>query len=66
MNINLLKYLYSRVRISKYPSHQEYQVAGINWNTEELYLIGDTNFWCNYLLVDIIPDIDEDYEVRNT
>jgi len=51
----------SRVRIDKDPTHQEYKVAGINWDNEDLLLMGDEgNFWCNHKLVSIIPDDDWD------
>ena len=61
MNIALLKYMDCYVRISKDPTHQVYKVAGINWDNEELLLLGDNGpFWSDHRFVDIVPEDSED------
>lgn len=62
MNIALLKYMNSRVRLASDLTHQEYLVAGINWDKDWLLLLSDGNsFWCDYKLVNIIPEDNDDY-----
>lgn len=41
MDAKLLRFMNQQVRIKNDPHKQEYTVAGINWATNELFLLGD-------------------------
>lgn len=53
MNADLLKYMRRKVRLP--PSPIEYQVFGINWDTEYLMLIG--HHPVHHSTVDLVPEI---------
>lgn len=58
-NLDLLKFMGERVRIKKDISHQEYEVFGILWDTEEL-LVFELGKPIHYTKVDIIPRKDDE------
>ncbi len=61
MNLSLLKFMNRRVRVRKDISHQEYKVAGVNWDTEKvLVLFGTHNAWVDPSELDLVPEEDEE------
>lgn len=62
MNIELLKFMDSRVRIKRDISHQEYRVAGIVWSTDCILVMLNSGITPIYhTLLELVPEeTDED------
>lgn len=62
MDITLLRFMKRRVRIKGEVTGREFDVAGVNWDTGDVLLLGNaTNHWFPNQDLELIPE-EEDKE----
>ena len=63
MNVQLMVFLKRQVRLIGDISHQEYDVLGLSWETENLLLSGDKGpFWIHHSKVTLVPEEKDENE----